>query len=702
MLGFICGICCVWGHFSSFYTIPPAVLHENQPHYSHITVVEIISQRDHYYLKAQLNKINQQPQSIIKPPLALLTLKSEQLLEVGDDITIWLYLTKYRSQKNYDVFDKERYAFSERIFFKGKQIGSYIEISKNSNADLIQSYRLFIKNTYESSALSWLYYPLLTGDRSMMSFSQKEELQQFGISHLLAISGLHIGLMFSIGFFITRSLISYLSFMIKPMSQQLNLSLIYSIGGFLLAFSYVYLSGFIVSATRALLMLGCYLVIYYYAKQGLRWRSILFALVVVLLIDPFSLLNPGLYFSFTAVIVIFWVFSVISIPKVGMLSFIKTLIVLQIALFIGLLPLSVYYFNGVSVIGLVVNLVAIPILGFIIMPSLVLLSGLSLVVDMSVLIAVFDYLLQHTYQSLLLIPVDYRWLDTAKFSMHWLISCYSALLIACFLPWRLMACLPIIIAFLDQYLLPKPVWQLDVFDVGHGTMVLVSNQGKGFIYDLGPVYFNTYTRVNSTLVPYLISNGVDVEVTLISHMDTDHVGGLTHWLQHGYQHTFSLLQPNGPEQGCIAGRYDFYDLTITVSKPAEGLTTDNDKSCVVHISDGQFSVLLPGDISAARESQLIAQQSVLNSTVLLSPHHGSNTSSSEVFISAVAPELVIHSTAYKGQWQLPHRHVVARYADHNVKQYATAAHGQVKIAFYPHQYTINLARNDESYWFLKD
>ncbi|MGO2128375.1 MAG: DNA internalization-related competence protein ComEC/Rec2 [Pseudoalteromonas prydzensis] len=665
-------------------------------------MVEIISQRDHYYLKVQLNKINQQTQSIIKPPFALITLKSEQLLEVGDDITTWLQLAKYRSQKNYAVFDKERYAFSERIFFKGKQIGKYIEISKSTSTDLIKSYRQFIKNTYQRSALNWLYYPLLTGDRSAMSFAQKQELQQFGISHLLAISGLHIGLMFSIGFFITRSVISCLNFMVKPLSQQLNLSLIYSFGGFLLAFSYVYLSGFIVSATRALIMLGCYLLIYYYAKQALRWRSILFALVCVLLIDPFSLLNPGLYFSFTAVAIIFWVFSVISIPTVGAMSFIKTLVILQIALFIGLLPLSLYYFSGISVIGLVINLVAIPILGFIIMPSLVLLSVLSLLFDVTALITVFDYLLQHAYQSLLLLPVDYRWLDTSQFSLQWLISSYLAVLIVCFLPWRLMACLPIAVTFLDQYLQPKPLWQLDVFDVGHGTMVLISKQGKGFIYDLGPVYFNTFTRINSTLVPYLTSKGIEVELTLVSHMDNDHAGGLTDWLQHGYQHTFSLLQPDGPKLGCKAGRYDFYNLMITVSEPAEDLKTNNDNSCVVHISDGQFSVLLPGDISVKRERQLMAQHSVLKSTVLLSPHHGSNTSSSDVFISAVAPELVIHSAAYKGQWQLPHPRVVARFADHNIMQYSTAAHGQINIAFYPHQYTINLARDDESYWFLKD
>ena len=137
MLGFICGILCVWVHFTSFYAISSLALDENKPYLSNITIVEVISQRDHYYLKVRLNKIDNQPLSNIKPPFALLTFNNDQLLKVGDHVKTWLELEKYRSQKNYDVFDKERYAFSERLFFKGKQVGSIIEISNNYEADLI-------------------------------------------------------------------------------------------------------------------------------------------------------------------------------------------------------------------------------------------------------------------------------------------------------------------------------------------------------------------------------------------------------------------------------------------------------------------------------------------------------------------------------------------------------------------------------------
>ena len=702
LLGFICGIFCVWGHFSSFYAISPYVLSENQPHLSQMEVIEIISQRKQYYVKVSLNKIGVETQSIIRPPFALVSLKSVQSISVGDQVTAKLFLTKYRSQKNYAGFDQERYAFSERVLFKGKQSGDYLEINHTTQLGLVEGYRQFIKKTYQNTSLNWLYYSLLTGDRSSMTFEQKNQLQQFGISHLLAISGLHIGLMFSIGFFTTRVLTSCFGYLRKPFCQHINLSVFYSVGGFILAFSYVYLSDFIVSATRALIMLGCYLLLYYFAKQALRWRSILFALLCVLIINPFSLLNPGLYFSFIAVAIIFRVVRVVKIRRIGILSVIKPLIVIQLALFIGLLPLSLYYFNGISMIGLVVNLVAIPLLGLIIMPCLVFFSVISSVLNISWLIGIFDTFLLHAYTGLDIIPIAYRWLDISSFNEQWLVSSYCAVLVLFFLPWRLMACVPMLIALLDYSLQSKPRWQLDVFDVGHGTMVLVSHQGKGVIYDLGPIYFNTYSRINSTLLPYLKNNQIDVKIAVISHMDKDHAGGLNHWLQNGYQHTFSLLQPNGPDTTCKAGEYRFYDLLISVSEPGKHLTNDNDNSCVVHISDGTYSVLLPGDISATREAQLIAQNTVLKSTILLSPHHGSNTSSSENFINAVSPEVVIHSTTYKGQWQFPRQEVVNRYAIHGSEQYTTADHGQVQVAFYAKKYTVKLAREAESYWFLKD
>ena len=140
-------------------------------------------------------------------------------------------------------------------------------------------------------------------------------------------------------------------------SQQNNLNKLFVVIGLLLAFFYVYLSGFIVSATRALLMLACYLIVYSFAKQPLRWRAILYALTILLFFDPFSLLNPGLYFSFIAVIIIFLTLNYRSYPKFKLARGMVQLVIIQCALFLGLLPITLYYFAGISVIGLVINLI---------------------------------------------------------------------------------------------------------------------------------------------------------------------------------------------------------------------------------------------------------------------------------------------------------------------------------------------------------
>jgi len=134
----------------------------------------------------------------------------------------------------------------------------------------------------------------------------------------------------------------------------------------------------------------------------------------------------------------------------------------------------------------------------------------------------------------------------------------------------------------------------------------------------------------------------------------------------------------------------------------EEFNNSNDNSCVVKISSANHSVLLTGDISKARESKLIKKGDDLQSTVLLSPHHGSDSSSSVEFIKAVNPTFVIHSSAYQGQWQFPNKAVVKRYSEIHAKQYSTGDVGQIRVDFYAKHLELTTARGAESYWFIKD
>jgi len=348
LLGFICGICIVIAHYHIFYNFEHIINDEKYAYPVEVVIQEVISNKAPQYVKAKLVRINGKYYSNLSAPSAMLSVNLDHPLRANDRFVASVNLKKFRSNKNFNVFDNELYAFKQRIFFKGKVLNKELKIKSTSEQNSVQSYKSFIKNTYENTTLNWLYYALLTGDKTLMTPSDKQLMQSLGLSHLLAISGLHIGLVFGFGFFITKWVFIHVKLF---NNQTMNFSIAYSVIGFVSAFVYVYLSNFLVSATRALIMLGCYLLLYYFQRQPMRWRSILFALVIVLVVNPFNTLNPGLYFSFFAVVVIFLVIKNIPPSTNSFLKVLFALIIIQAALFIGLLPLSFYFFNGVSVAG---------------------------------------------------------------------------------------------------------------------------------------------------------------------------------------------------------------------------------------------------------------------------------------------------------------------------------------------------------------
>lgn len=714
LLGFICAFFIVLIHFTQFYSFQLPVQAKKQPYQLTVQVEKIINQQQNYYLQAKILNINKRTYSPLVAPSVLISIKSPQRLLVNDTLQLKAYLKPYRSNKNIGVFDKERFAFSKRIFFKAKQSGELINLQPAMQSSIRSAYQQNIFKLYQQSEFNWLYYALLTGDKRLMSFEQKQQMQRLGLSHLLAISGLHIGLIFAIGFYCSRFIHRYIviKYLAGQGKQDYNLRIIYSLSGFALAFIYVYLSDFLVSATRALIMLGCFIMLYFSTKQGLRWRSLLYALVVILLLNPFSLLNPGLYFSFTAVAIIFLGFTrgdpaakkeALTHTRIGKFSqHFKMLLVIQLALFIGLLPLSLYFFNGVSLISVVINVIAIPLLSLVIMPALLLISVLGLVLNVGYLVELLDTLLRLSFSGLANIPTALQWLDYGQFLNAELLFFYLTLAILYFSPVKRLSLIPLLIYGINYGFKPTENWRLDVFDVGHGLMVLISKDKQGLLYDTGPIYFDRYSKIRSVLLAYTQKHGITIKQSIISHLDKDHAGGVEHLKSAGLAASFKQFHPNGYKQGCKAGDYQFNGLAVKLLPVDAKFTSDNDSSCVVAISDGQYSVLLTGDISAQREQSLITSGLLKPTTILLSPHHGSNTSSSEQFISAVKPNMVIHSARYKGQWHLPNKHVVARYKANNVQQYNTAYTGQVQVRFYDDNYQINTARILESYWFIKD
>ncbi|MGX1113152.1 competence protein ComEC [Pseudoalteromonas sp. MBR-15] len=694
--GFICGIFIVIFHYLIFYSASLCQIEIDKPIDAHLQIISIHSVASPYYAKVRL--INVQGCSLPRfiAPLAMLSITTEKQLDVGSLLTSQVKLKAFRTVKNFDSFNRERFAFTERIIYKGRTVGKTHHLSSTSSATIRSHYQSYISDITAGTKLQWMYYALLTGDRSKISSVDKTHLRELGLSHLLAISGLHIGLIFTLGFYTSKWVFMCTQVAIK---QSMQLSKLFVVFGFCCAFLYVYLSDFVVSATRALVMLGCYLIIYLLAKNPLQWRSILFALSVVLVMNPFSLLNPGFYFSFTAVAIIFLVINQPLTIKNGLIKHSVQLFMIQGALFVGLLPLSLYFFDGVSVIGLLVNLIAVPLISLVVMPLLVMYSLLSMIVDTSYVFKLFDAVFYSSFEFIISTPDDWRWVDVRINGFKSLLYLYCTLLIGLFSPFKRFSIIPSFIFIIDWLLTPKPLFQLDLFDVGHGLMAMVSTNNKAIVYDLGPQYFARYDYVNSVLVANIRQQNLEVVATIISHQDNDHAGGLTSWKQAGYTATFEKFHPSGIKLPCLSQHFKFENLNITSLTADSNHDNNNDRSCILKISNPQHSVLLTGDISKFIEQQLVSQEVDLNATILISPHHGSNTSSSGLFIDAVNPEIVLHSSAYQGQWSFPHSDVVKRYNDRDIPQYTTAEYGHIRIKFYPQSYRLEFAREQESYWF---
>jgi competence protein ComEC len=343
---------------------------------------------------------------------------------------------------------------------------------------------------------------------------------------------------------------------------------------------------------------------------------------------------------------------------------------------LALTPLSVLLFQQVSVVGLVANAVAIPWVTLVVTPLAM--GGVA--------IAPLWQLAAWAVQGLALFL---QWLASFSFATVsmaapplWMAVCGVAggMLVAMRLPWSLRTLgLPL--------LLPVLLWQpprpngsdFDVLavDIGQGNAVLVRTATHSLLYDTGPRYSLESDAGHRVLVPLLRALDERLDKVVLSHRDSDHTGGAPAVLETQPQATLLSsieathpLQALRPAERCVAGQHWVWDgVEFDVLHP---LATDYERagvksnalSCVLRIGNGQATALLTGDIERDQEAALVRRHGDLPADVLLAPHHGSKTSSSDTLLSAVRPRLVLVQSGYRNRYGHPAAEVMARYLAH--------------------------------------
>jgi competence protein ComEC len=637
------------------------------------------------------------------------------LVEPGQRWQFTLRLKTPHGSVNQGSFDYELWLFEQGIRATASVRPDYALTVKNqmrssfvwSMNHVVQKGRALLRDKIERVLAGYPYQgvivALVIGDQRSIAQSDWTIFNRTGIGHLISISGLHITMVAGMfaglalylwrrSFFIGRNLPLYVP------SQKVA-----ALVGAFVALVYVLLAGFGVPAQRTLYML---MVVAFSVWTGriTNVSSVLsLALLVVMLFDPWSVLWPGFWLSFGAVAMILFA----SVGRTEQQNYqlrlkekwyriFKEGAHTQYVVTIGLVPLTMLLFGQVSLVSPLANAFAIPLVSLFVTPLALLGSVLPMTLSSWVLglahqcvvwmATVLTYLSQFSL-SVWFAPIPSWWVfSLALLGVVWCLAPRGW-------PLRFMGILLWLPLLLMSPTTPAlgTMW-VTFFDVGQGMAILVETPKHRLLYDTGPYFSHESNGADRAILPYLRSRGIrSLDMMIVSHADNDHAGGALSILSEiKVGKVMSSLEENHPiikkasqHQRCIADqKWEWDEVQMTMLYPLNyddvGVKT-NGRSCTLKIKLGQQSILLPGDIEAEQEADLLDRD--IRSTVLLAPHHGSKTSSTQPFLDKVAPQIAVFQVGYKNRYRHPHPDVWARYEAMGIKRLRTDTAGEIRLEF---------------------
>lgn len=594
----------------------------------------------------------------------------------------WRIAANFRpvhSRLNQGGFDSQRWAVAKRQPLSGRITAAQVI---DASCDLRQ--RIISHAEQRIMSLPWraILLALAFGEMKTVNAETKMTLQKTGTMHLMAISGLHIALAALFGWGVARAVQYFL-----PV-HNIGYCFPLFVSG-LVSWAYVWLAGGNPPAVRAALALSVWILLRTKGVICSPWQVWLWCIALILVFDPLSVLSDSFWLSCLAVAsLIFW-FQWAPLPQRcqhGIYWCWLRWLHLQMGMTLLLMPLQVGMFHGFSLTSLPANLWAIPVVSFITTPLVLLALPMMYITDLDYwLWWLADMSLRAVFTPLTMMQTG--WVDLEDSLLAGSIAGWLCVVIWRFAWWRYYpASLVslIILLVMSRMKNEQPNWRVDMLDVGHGLAVVIERNGKAVLYDTGNRW-DTGDMATKEILPYLRWRGLAVEKIILSHSHMDHIGGLA-VLKSAYPaaEIFSpFTQPD--HRPCRRGeRWFWQGLSFTVLWPAAQVNrAENSDSCVVRIDDGNYRVLLTGDIESDAEQRLVRwQRNALTADLLQIPHHGSGSSSSPPFIRAVKAQRIISSSARYNPWRLPATKIVARYRQYGYEWLDTATSGQLSVRFF--------------------
>lgn len=526
---------------------------------------------------------------------------------------------------------------------------------------------------------------LAIGDYQHIERPQWDTFRRTGTTHLVAISGLHVGMIAAMLFFAVRWTWARMGAWALRWPAP-HAGAVAAVAG---ALGYSALAGFSVPTQRTLVMVAAVMAALLLRRGRALSRTFMTALLLVLLYDPLAVMDGGFWLSFGAVAVILFGMN----ARVGAHGWWWRWGRLHVLVTIGLAPALLVLFQQLPLASPIANFVAVPWVSLGVVP-LVLIGAALLVPLPAVGVPILE--LAEWLLSLLWPVLDgISAADHLQWSQHapggWTLAAAlagTALLIAPRgVPGRWLGALFLLPAVLVLPPRPPPgeAW-FTLLDVGQGLAAVVVTNGHALVYDTGPRFSPDFDAGGALVLPYLRHQGIrSIDMLVVSHGDDDHVGGAAAVLQGVRVARVISGEPDAvpwhPVEDCADGMsWEWDGVRFDIVHPPRGAALRrNNASCVLLVEAGGARILIPGDIEARAEAMLLGGGRDLSAQVLVAPHHGSKTSSTPAFVRAVAPRYVLFPAGYRNRWGFPHPQVAERYAALGAVAYGSAEHGAITV-----------------------
>ena len=672
--------------------------------------------------------------------IRLTVLGGDRFLGAGDRVSFTGRLRPVRGSINPGGFDYARYMRIHRIWgtcYVKQELLNILDKSASAREwKLIGNFRRNLTGRIENSVSgqpAQVLKALIVGEREGISAAVRESFNRSGAAHALAVSGLHVGMVAGAAMAFFCWALSYAPWLtaagrVRKVAAVLTSFFVVAYGA---------MTGMSPATQRAVIMALVFLMGFLAQKEHDLINTVFIAALLILVVYPPALFSISFQLSFAAAIGIITGFPMIAADEDRETRWIikafKASVWTSIFAIAATLPLVMHYFNQISWVGVISNLLVIPLLGCWVLP---LALGGSWMELLSPAIAGLLMKLSGFGTELLLNIVVWigsvSWVAVKTITPSWLeISTYYGIA-GCAMYWiqrrrrtglnresqngfrvQMFGALCLLVLAADAGYWVYERWFSDrlrvtVLDVGQGSSALIEMpRGYCILVDGGGADNRVFDVGEKIVAPYLWRKKIrSIDLMVLSHPDSDHVNGLVFVARH---FNVKQLWTNGqgvnsnacrelmdivlekridlPAFESIQRDIQIHETSLNILhppmdfKPGQANDKDtNDHSIVLKIQHGQTAFLIPGDITRNTEKKLVdAAGARLRSQVLLSPHHGSATSSTDDFLRSVAPEFVIVSAGWRNRFGFPHPSVMERYRRYNCKVFQTAVHGGVYL-----------------------